>query len=159
MTARRGTPGSDGHSVPVAVLELVSVVRVPADLRSLVLVRAAVSASLEREGWSGEVAARVVLAAHEAAANAIEHGSDAESLVEVHLALDGERASLRVSDAGRPGVAGLDGPPPIPPDPSGSRGRGLIIMEAIAERFEVRAREDGGTELRLEFLRSAERPD
>ena len=30
-------------------------------------------------------------------------------------------------------------------------------MEAIAERFEVRAREDGGTELRLEFLRSAER--
>src|SRR5262245_30441720 len=139
----------------MSVLELVSLVRLPADLRSLVVVRAAVEASLAREGWRGETAARVVLAAHEATANAIEHGSHATAVVEVEFAIDGQRATLRVSDEGRPGVPGLRNAPAAPSDLTGERGRGLIIMEAIAERFELRERDGRGTEVRLEFLRAA----
>jgi anti-sigma regulatory factor (Ser/Thr protein kinase) len=139
----------------MSVLELVSLVRLPADLRSLVVVRAAVAASLAREGWRGESAARVILAAHEAAANAIEHGSHPSGVVEVEFAIDGERATLRVTDAGRPGAPAPRRIPEASSDPTGERGRGLIIMEAIAERFELHAREDSGTEVRLEFLRAA----
>ena len=154
MTGRRGVFAADLHSVPVSVIDLVSVLRLPADLRSLTLVRAAVDASLAREGWEDESVARVVLAAHDATANAIEHGSAPGGTVEVELALDAERAALRVADAGRPGGGAIDRPP-VPPDPTGARGRGLMIMEAVSERLEVDARADGGTEVRLQFCRAA----
>ena len=137
----------------MSVLELVSLVRLPADLRSLVVVRAAVAASLAREGWRGESAARVILAAHEATANAIEHGSHPSGVVEIEFSIDGDRATLRVADDGRPGGPALRGSSAAPADPTGERGRGLIIMEAIAERFELRRRDERGTEVWLEFAR------
>jgi anti-sigma regulatory factor (Ser/Thr protein kinase) len=138
----------------MATLGLISALHLPADLGSLALVRAALGTSLEREGWCGDPAGRVILAASEAVANAIEHGSRQGDVVEVELALAPVAAFLRVQDAGRPGTRC---PPerPAPPPLASPRGRGLIIMRGLADRFEVRDLEHGGTELRLEFLRAA----
>jgi anti-sigma regulatory factor (Ser/Thr protein kinase) len=41
---------------------------------------------------------------------------------------------------------------PAPPPPSSDRGRGLIIMSALADRLELR-RAGRGTEVRLQFAR------
>jgi serine/threonine-protein kinase RsbW len=138
----------------VTTLGLISVIRVPADLRSLALVRATLGTSLEREGWTGDPAGRVILAASEAVANAIEHGSTGGGQVQVELALGRDAAVVRVEDGGRPGARCPERPTSAPPM-SSDRGRGLIIMRSLSDRVEVRAVGECGTEITLEFARAA----
>jgi len=130
-----------------------SIVLVPADLVSLGVVRAALERALGDEGWDAESAARVVLAVAEAAANAVEHGSDPGALVEVNVRVRGAEARVRVVDSGR-----ADGPHPpaviAPPPPDALRGRGLVIMQGLAQHLEVRSH-GGGTEVIMDFHRRA----
>jgi anti-sigma regulatory factor (Ser/Thr protein kinase) len=124
--------------------------RVPADLEALAPARATLAAALARGGWAGEDSARIMLVASEALSNAIEHGSQRDARIELAIEVAPDRAALRVTDAGRPGCAGW-APPAAPPDTS-PRGRGLLIMRALADELELRAA-GAGTELRLEFRR------
>lgn len=127
-----------------------TVLRTRARLSSLAPVRARLAAALERAGWTGDEGARIVLVASEALTNAIEHGSVPGARVEVGVSVGPDAVELRVRDAGRPGRSGWT--PPGPPAPDGVRGRGLLIMRALADDLDLRAGARG-TELRLGFRR------
>jgi serine/threonine-protein kinase RsbW len=126
-----------------------AVLRLRAELAALEPARAQIRRVLREEGWGGEAEEGVLLAASEALTNAIEHGSETGAIVEMELEASPERVLLRVIDGGRRGSTAPLGPRPAPP-PSSERGRGLLIMRALAERLEVREA-GAGTELRLEF--------
>jgi serine/threonine-protein kinase RsbW len=124
----------------------------PASLDSLRIARHALQRALRDVGWEPEAASPVVLAAAEAVANAIVHGSTPQSSVQVGLEVTPDHARVRVVDEGR------GGPPPVcpvaPPPAESTHGRGLLIMRAVADRCSVRAEGDG-TEVVLEFRRAA----
>ena len=128
----------------------ITVLRHRAHLSALAPARAALAAARERGGWDGEDGARVMLVASEALSNAIEHGSVPGARVELAVSVTPEGVDLVVRDAGRPGRRGWA--PPGPPAPDSLRGRGLLIMRALADRLDLRAGE-AGTELRLGFRR------
>ena len=129
-----------------------SMVLIPADLASLAVVRAALQEALWEHAWCEEEVQRVVLAASEATANAVEHGSQPGELVEVVFQVGDDEATVRVLDSGG------DGPwePCVPdlPDLSAPRGRGLTLIHALAQKVEFRPAGQG-TELRLDFTRAA----
>ena len=111
-----------------------------------------VASGLARAGWPTDDRDDVVLAVDEAVQNAVEHGSEPHAPVEVELEADGDRAHVRVRDRGRPG-APTPAHPPTPPEPHEIRGRGRVIMAAIADdaRWHERA---PGTEVELRFSRA-----
>lgn len=121
----------------------------PADLRSLGEGRDAVRRALGTAGWDVDGAELVVLAACEALTNAIEHGSVPGEPVEVLIDAAADHAEIRVTDRGRPGAARPLGIP-APPPPGAERGRGLIIMGALADALEF-GPAGRGTEVRLRF--------
>ena len=116
--------------------------RVPARASSLPGVRAVVAAELGRRRWDGEQRGDVLLALSEAVENAIEHGSAPDAPVEVELVASRDRARVRVADTGRPGARVPD-QEPEPPEPQALRGRGRVIMRALADRVDVRHGEEG----------------
>jgi anti-sigma regulatory factor (Ser/Thr protein kinase) len=128
----------------------ITTLRARADLEALAPARATLAAALERGGWGGDDSARIMLVASEALSNAIEHGSRRGARIELAIEVAPDRAALRVTDAGRPGCAGWA--PPAPPPDSSPRGRGLLIMRALADEIEVLTA-GPGTELRVEFRR------
>lgn len=130
-----------------------SMVLIPADLASVAVVRAAICATLRGLGWGEDACRRVVLAASEAVANAVEHGSAEGELIEIVYQVDEEDAQVRVLDSG--GKVRWTPPvtPPVPPLDA-TRGRGLSIINALAQKVEFRPA-GRGTELRLDFARAA----
>ena len=122
---------------------------VPAELESLPTVRGAVTSALERSRWSDERPGDVLLAVSEAVGNAIEHGSRPGEPVEVDITVTPADARVRVADRGRPGARAPDGDPVAPP-PERMRGRGRLIMQALADRWET-GRAGDGTEVVLHF--------
>ncbi|MDX6647846.1 MAG: Histidine kinaselike ATPase domain, partial [Miltoncostaeaceae bacterium] len=94
-----------------------------------------------------------ILAAHEAVANAVEHGSTDGADVEVRFSVTRAQAAIWVIDGGRPGAA-LPLGAPAPPPPASSRGRGLMIMRALADRLETWPAGAGAAVL-MEFRRTA----
>jgi anti-sigma regulatory factor (Ser/Thr protein kinase) len=128
--------------------------RVPADLDALAGVRDRLAAALAAERWSEDAAIRVMTASTEALANALAHGSGPGARVEMAFRVTRRAASVRVTDAGRPGRRpGLYDEPEVPPEAS-THGRGRLLMRALAD--EVRIRRRGvGTEVRLGFGRGA----
>jgi serine/threonine-protein kinase RsbW len=130
-----------------------SALRVPAQLEAVAFVRCAIACLLDREDWPAESAGRVLLAANEALANAIEHGSPQGGRVEVGLSVTRERADIRIVDQGVPG-----GPTPRcpiePPPVTSERGRGLLIISRLADDFEVGPAGDG-TQVHVGFWRHA----
>jgi serine/threonine-protein kinase RsbW len=135
------------HSAPE-----VAAFHMPADLTSLGPVRSAIGGALARRGWTGESAMSVLLAAHEAVANAVEHGSEDGAEVEVRFTVTRAEAAIWVIDGGRAGSALPLGAPSAPP-PASSRGRGLMIMRALADRLETWPAGAGAAVL-MEFRRS-----
>ncbi len=97
----------------------------PPDLARLRGLRHELGAWLEDIGASAEQRDAVVLAIHEAAANAIEH---ANGKVTVRGARDGDRLLLVVSNTGR-----WRGPKPN----NIARGRGLTLMRALMSNVEI----------------------
>lgn len=90
-------------------------------------------------GWSEADVLRVALVLGEAVGNAVEHG---EGEVSVSFELGADRLTVCVGDEGR-------GPSPervaqaaLPDDPLATSGRGLFILQRLAD--EVRVDEDGG---------------
>lgn len=121
----------------------------PADLAAVGGVRSTLALALEREGWSGESAGRVLTASTEAIANALEHGSAPAGAVDVAFTVTERAASVRVLDHGHPGRQPwlpASGVRPV----SSRHGRGRLLMRAIADDLEVRRR-GRGTEVLLGF--------
>ncbi len=130
-----------------------SMVLIPADMASIPVVRVAVQEALRERGWSDDSLRRITLVTNEAVANAVEHGSLPGELVEVVYLVDIDEATIRILDSGagkrwRPPVA------PSEPPAHATRGRGLSIIAALADKVEFRST-GSGTELRLDFIRAA----
>ena len=112
----------------------------PPDLPRLRGLRHDVAAWLDSIGVPAESRDGVVLAVHEAAANAIEH---ATGRVTVRGAHDGEKLLLVVSNTGR-----WRGSHPV----DLARGRGLTIMRALMNNLEIRTDPEGTTvRMRMDF--------
>jgi anti-sigma regulatory factor (Ser/Thr protein kinase) len=113
--------------------------RIAADPSKLASVRRNVTRWLTGHDVPTETAADIVLASSEACANAIEHAyGPAEGSVDLDAAIDGSVVTIVVSDAGR-----------WRESRSRDRGRGLPLIEACMDRFEV-TKGPTGTELRME---------
>ena len=118
-----------------------------ADLRKLKAVRAIVQSFCESIPLASRDAAGMVLAASEAASNAIEHAypGDPKGPVTVHCRLRGDEVEIRVSDAG----AGFEYRTGDSIDMDAfhkarrRRGLGLHVLRKFAEFSEYRR--DGGT--------------
>lgn len=113
-------------------------VSLPRDLARLQHLRGVLSSWLDGAGVSDERRDRIVLAAHEAAANAIEHGGSGVTLT-AHWVADAVELAIR--NAGqwrRPRRLELE------------RGRGLTVMRGLASDFEVTT-DGGSTIVRLRF--------
>jgi anti-sigma regulatory factor (Ser/Thr protein kinase) len=130
-----------------------SMVLIPADIASIAVVRAAICAALRDNGWGEDASNRVVLAASEAVANAVEHGSQEGELVEIVYQVGDEDTQVRVLDSGGTSPWTPPAEPPTPPS-TATRGRGLAIIRALAQKVEFRPA-GHGTELRLDFSRAA----
>lgn len=113
-----------------------------------------VRTALGRVGWSGTRHADAVLAVDEAVQNAVEHGSVPEAPVDAHVEADPQRARVVIVDRGRPDRETPSGEPQTP-DISDVRGRGRLIMAALADEVRWLRREDG-TEVELIFHRESE---
>lgn len=138
---------------PTAGEALVSAFRVPATLGSLAFVRGALALMLDRRPLGADGAGRMLLAASEAVSNAIEHGSSGQDAeVEVRVAARPDGATLTVIDQGRPGERPRIDLRPMPPSPSETRGRGLMIMRALSDEIAVEPAGDG-TCVRMDFRR------
>jgi anti-sigma regulatory factor (Ser/Thr protein kinase) len=112
----------------------------PPDLSRLRGLRHDVAAWLDSIGVPADHRDGVVLAVHEAAANAIEHST---GRVTVRGAHDGEKLLLVVSNSGR-----WRGPRSV----DEARGRGLSIMRALMTNLEIRTDPEGTTvRMRMDF--------
>jgi serine/threonine-protein kinase RsbW len=126
----------------------------PAAIDSVRVARAALTRALRRAGWDRTAAGLVLLAMSEAVVNAVVHGSTTRGEVRVRFAISPNVARVRVVDEGRPGPSGWPAArAELPPEQSTS-GRGLYIMQSVADTCDVHSDGDG-TEVVLEFLRAA----
>lgn len=131
-----------------------SELRIPAHDASLQLARRELTAALALIGWNGTATERAILAADEAIANAIEHGSFPGCPVHVDLHACERWATVVVRDEGRPDSPTPRIIPETPPPPTQTRGRGLIIMARLADEIVLRPA-GGGTEVHLRFAHPA----
>jgi anti-sigma regulatory factor (Ser/Thr protein kinase) len=111
---------------------------IPPDVARLASLRRALSDWLERSGVADPPRADLVLATHEAAANAIEHGNP-EQPFEVRGEINDRVLKVEISDTGR-WEASRTG--------NDERGRGLVLIKALVSKLEIRTGRYGTT-LRL----------
>ena len=110
----------------------------PCEVARLSELRRALTAWLDRTDISDELRSSVVLATHEAAANAIEHAEPCES-VEVRAAIEEDKLTVEVSDTGVWKHASFD---------NEERGRGLMVISVLMPHVEITA-EPRGTRIRM----------
>jgi serine/threonine-protein kinase RsbW len=112
--------------------------RVPADAERLAELRHALSRWASGIGMADRQREELVLAAYEAMANSVEHAYDdnPDAIVDLHAAHTPDGTVIvTVSDQGR-------WKDPVPSD--GIRGRGILLMRALADDTTI-ARVDTGT--------------
>ncbi len=117
------------------------------DLEFVRVARKMLEGLLHGQGWEEEVVEEVALVATELVQNAIEHGSenDGTETVELEIRLEDAVVVLDMIDPGTGKDPSLllhrDVTQPVPLD--AARGRGLFLVNRLAQRFE-RSREPGG---------------
>ncbi len=102
-------------------------------------------------GFSEDDLHKIGMAVRESIVNAVVHGNRYNARKKVHFAVSGAPGTIRVTvgDEGE----GFD--PSQLPDPVAERnllqqsGRGIFLMRAFMDRFEIRPRPAGGTEVEL----------
>jgi anti-sigma regulatory factor (Ser/Thr protein kinase) len=101
----------------------------PAELASLPRLRSLIRRFLSEQGFLGEERDQVALVAHELAANAVEHGSEEGHSFHVKVEVEGEAVVIRIT-APRPRSGRIQ---VVQPDDFAERGRGMVIVEALAD--------------------------
>lgn len=128
---------------PLGSLDL----RLPSELESLVELRSALGAWLERGGIPEVDARDILLAAWEAGANAVEHALEPrEPVIRLEADLTGDRVMVEVSDTGGWRE----------PDPRADRGLGLRLIQSLMTTVNVQSGEEG-TRLAMERVLTRER--
>jgi serine/threonine-protein kinase RsbW len=144
----------------------------PRETESVPLARRIVAATLGTVGVSDDCRADILLAVAEACANAVTHAQPAANY-QVRVDIDDARCLIEVVDAGRgvpasqrtapghgvdPGLTDRPGEPPMPQEPAtlDESGRGLHIIEAVSDQFDLRRNSPSGTLVR--FAKRLDRP-
>lgn len=127
----------------------------PAQPGSLPVVRDLVGCFARSVGADGDGVEAIKLAVHEAAANVVEHAYGGE-IGELEMKARAEAGGLTivVSDTTMVVIADSNGHAPHLPDARAENGRGLPIIESLAEGLEVRRSE--GTHAEMTFVLRSE---
>ena len=128
-------------------------VQFPASHESLAEARRELTRALDGAGWAGEPVNRVLVAVGEAMTNAVEHGSETPATVRLDVVVERNTAVVSIRDEGAEGHRCPETVPAVPPATS-VRGRGLVMIHALADEVRIRRR-GKGTEIRLRFDRAA----
>ena len=107
----------------------------PCDLAQLAELRRDLAAWLNETDVSEELRSSVVLATHEAAANAMEHAEPCRA-VEVRAAIDQDKLIVAVTDTGVWKHASFD---------NDERGRGLMMISVLMPHVEITSAPHGTT--------------
>jgi serine/threonine-protein kinase RsbW len=118
---------------------------------SVPLARRLLRDAMDRAGVDRDVSYEMGLALSEACANAVEHGgsgavtgaADRGEAYCVTAYLDGDLCSIEVADAG-PGFCGKGAVRPSARPPEAESGRGLFLIQALADRVRVSNRPGRG---------------
>ncbi|WP_173067754.1 ATP-binding protein [Phytohabitans houttuyneae] len=119
--------------------------RLPRDVHGLALVRAVADRFLTACGASGDCRQDLIAGLVEACGNAIRHALKVDEYT-VMLTVDGESCVVEVSDEGL-GFA-MHGPPGAPP-PTAVSGRGLYMIDQLADWLQVDSQPGRGTTVRF----------
>lgn len=140
-----------GESVGVPT-GAVAAIDVAAEDQAARIVLRHVGAALREAGWPAADRADVALAVDEAVQNAVEHGSEPLAPIDVLIETAPDRARVVVADRGRPGAATPEQAPRAP-GLHDIRGRGRLIMRALADDVQWHRRPGAGTRVDLVFSR------
>jgi serine/threonine-protein kinase RsbW len=100
---------------------------------SVPLARRLLVGAMDTAGVDADISHELSLALTEACANAVQHGGDVRSpYYRVTAAIDGDMCRIEVTDSG-PGFPAREALPP-PPGVHLEHGRGLRLIEALADR-------------------------
>ncbi|CAL9509659.1 ATP-binding protein [Streptomyces sp. Tu 3180] len=122
------------------------------DPASVPLARRLLLGTMETAGVDPEVSYDLSVALSEACANAVEHGGDAargdgSGEYRVTAYLDGEKCRIEVTDAGPgfpSGAAGRSRPPARPAPSDAEHGRGLCLIQELADHVHIGNKADRG---------------
>ena len=122
-------------------------VRLPVDASSVPLVRGLVRQALQYLGVVATGIDEVLLALSEACANVVQHAGELEEY-EVDVAIDDHLCRITVLDSG--GGFDVEAVAAARPGSPLDGGRGLVLMQALVDRLDFRATEDGRHGVTLE---------
>ncbi|MDA2814321.1 ATP-binding protein [Nocardiopsis sp. RSe5-2] len=103
----------------------------PRQASSVTVMRSWLANALNTAGLDDERIFRLLTAASEACANAVEHGDPAREF-QVRVQTDADHCRISVSHRGRGFV-----PRPRPPAPGAESGRGLLLMDGLVSDVRV----------------------
>ncbi len=128
-------------------------VHLPRETASVPMVRRLLMGAMETAGVDPGVAAEIGLALSEACANVVEHAksTNPDAEFEVRAGIVGNRCRVEVSDAG-PGFSPerLGTPLHHVAAPGAENGRGLLLIEAMSDRVQLRNHPRKGAVIRFE---------
>ena len=142
------TQGTGWHGEAVSNGNGVAAVRlsIPAKPEYITLGRLALTGLSRLRDLPDEILGDLKLALTEACTNSVQHAyADGEGIVEIVYELHDDRVVVEVSDTGD----GFEPPVPVPPEELVESGLGIAIIQALADEFEIRPREGGGSSLRF----------
>ena len=104
-----------------------------------------------RAGFSADDRHQIGMAVRESMVNAVVHGNRYSAHKKVHLmvANNGDRLTVTISDQGEGFDLGSLPDPLADENLLRQSGRGLLLIRAFVDEFEVRRREPHGTEVKL----------
>ena len=115
--------------------------KIPADYQSLDEARELIHWTGRETGFDDAAIHDIKLAATEALANAIEHGTASDGLVRIRVTSGDDELGLEISGGGRPELRAPPAKEPPSGRPNSRRGRGIAIMSALMD--EVAFKRDG----------------
>jgi serine/threonine-protein kinase RsbW len=133
----------------VATVELLLVLCLPRDAETAHVTREVLNASLTVLGVAADIRDDVTLALGEACANVIQH-ADSSDEYEVRVWLTGCRCVVEVIDTGRGFDAAGLAQTQSDQVATAEHGRGLQIIDALAENLQITNRRERGAMIRFE---------
>lgn len=130
-------------------MELLLVLCLPRNAETAQVTREVLNASLTVLGVAVDIRDDVTLALGEACANVIQH-ADSSDEYEVRVHLTGSRCVVEVIDTGRGFDAVLLGQAQADQSVTAEHGRGLQIIQALAENLQITNRRQHGAMIRFE---------